>query len=729
MLFRNDIFSYRGRPFRFLHADTEQSIAWAIALDDVLAWPVSLAGDVVHLLNAEVSDTTVRTLNPSAATLRKRDEAYERVHPLVAQVSNIYSPATRGPLVEQRALELGCSKRTLYKDLRRWFQGGQTPDALLGKYYKSGRSADSRAAMPVREVPAQLHGQEDDDKNPYLPAVYQLTAHDLGIFRKHIEMSGGYLKDGRITMTSAYQRLLEQHYSTVDGNGDKYIQLQGNRPTYRQFTHFIRKHYSLETRLRGRRGNKDFELDHAANLGTIIADCRGVGHYYEIDATIVDVYLVSATNMKDIIGKPTLYLIIDRKSRLIVGFYCGLENASWMGAMQAILSIATDKRALCSRYGVVYEPEDWPADKVFPREFLADRGEMLHSNSNKVCDGLAITVTNLPSRMPKWKPVVECGFKLTHEALADVAPSYNPAFNAVKRQGKHYDKDACLTLVQFVGIMLRTIVAHNRKAMLKYSMSLDETSSRVQPIPICLWNHDIPKSAGNLTRYTESQVRQTLLPKEKATVTDKGVFLRGCFYTNSDAEARGWFVLVRNSSQFSITVSFDYRLVDTIWIHSPNSRDALIEAHLTTRSEKFAGMSFAEVAYYVALEKQMATSNLQNRFQTIFEYHEDVDPVVKDAKAALKRAGPKVSRSTRRSDVRRARTESRKQERHELVSTPLSTEPKVVNSAVTSDSQVLDATKVNGLRLVQSESTEHRSDTLLPAERAQELRRKMINGH
>jgi phage shock protein PspC (stress-responsive transcriptional regulator) len=729
LLYRNDIFSLEGRRYRFLHADTQESLAWAIALDDASAWPVDLPSNVIRRLTADGSDTTARTIYSSAAMLLKRDEAYERIHPLVTGGADIYSPVTRGPLVNSRAKQLGCSRVTLYKDLRRWFQGGQTPDALLGHYQNSGRTEVRRTKKVPHEAPLVLEDGDELESSVPKYAIYQLTEEDLRAFRKHIEKSGGYLKDARVTMTSAFQRLLEQHYSTLDGNGDKYIRMVGNRPTYRQFTHFIRKHYSLEARLRGRKGDKDFELENAAKLGTIGADCRGVGHYYEIDATIVDVQLVSTTNVNDIIGKPTLYLVIDRKSRLIVGFYCGLENASWMGAMQAILSIAADKRALCSRYGVVYDPEDWPADKVFPREFLADRGEMLHSNSNNVSDGLAITVTNLPSRMAKWKPVVECGFKLTHEALADVAPSYNPVFNAVKRQGKHYDKDACLTLHEFVGIMLRTIIAHNRKAMPRYNLSLDEVSNRVQPIPIHLWNHDIPKSAGNLTRYNEAQVHQALLPKEKATVTDKGVLFRGCFYTCPEAEARGWFVLARNTSQFSLTVSFDYRLVDRIWVHSPHDRNALLEANLTTRSDKFSGLSFAEVTHYIELEKKMAPSNQQNRLQTNSEYHDDVDPVVQGAKARYKRVGTNGSRSSRKADVKPSRTQNRQKERQDLASAPWPAEQTLGHVVASIDGHVPPTPNTTGLRLVQPAPTGQPSSNLSPAQRAQELRRKMTNDY
>ena len=732
MLLRNDIFTFEQQRYRVLYTHPQQQVVWVIALDDANAWPIELPSAIAHDVSPDDSDTVAPVLNPSTAMLTKRNDAYERIRPLVTSVPHIYDAARRGPLVERRAADFGCSKRTLYKDLRRWFQGGQTPDALLGRYQNSGRRETANTGNRGRKPVPRHDGPADLEEVAFGYDTYQLSEEDLLLFRKHIEKTGGYLKDPRVTQASAYQRLLEEHYTARDGNGDRYIRQVGSRPTYRQFTHFLRKHYSLEARLRSRKGDKDFALENAAKIGSVIGDCRGVGHYYEIDATIVDINVVSKSDVKSIIGKPTLYLIIDRKSRLIVGFYCGLENASWMGAMQAILSIATDKRALCDRYGVKYNPEDWPADRVFPREFLADRGEMLHSNSNNVCDGLAITVTNLPSRMAKWKPVVECGFKLTHESLADVAPSYNPVFNAAKRQGKHFDKDACLTLDEFVGIMLRTIITHNRKAMPKYPLNLEELTAGTQPIPIHLWNHDVPKSAGNLTRYSDAQVRQALLPKEKAVITDKGILFRDCYYTCAEAEARGWFVLARNKSQSEVTVSFDYRLADCILVRSPHDRQAVLEAHLTTRSERFRGLSFAEVKYYIELQKQMLPANVQNRMQTMYEYHQDVDPVVEHAKKRLKLLGPGISRSSRRADVKPARHIARQEERAELAQLHQAIVPVVPkDSATTLAPQPPSTRDRSTLSLVQSGSntSPNSSPAKSPAQRAQELRKKMLNDY
>lgn len=98
------------------------------------------------------------------------------------------------------------------------------------------------------------------------------------------------------------------------------------RPTLRQFKRILKQKFDLETTIRKRAGDKEFEQNHRARLGSMDQDCHGVGHIYEIDATIADVFVVSSRDRSRIIGKPTLYLIYDRRSRLIVGFYVDIVD-------------------------------------------------------------------------------------------------------------------------------------------------------------------------------------------------------------------------------------------------------------------------------------------------------------------------------------------------------------------------------------------------------------------
>src|SRR5690606_4763726 len=123
----------------------------------------------------------------------------------------------------------------------------------------------------------------------------------------------------------------------------------------------FKKEFGLELRNAKRLGKKEYVKVWKPKLSDTIADCAGAGHRYELDATIGDVSIVHAADPATIIGKATVYFIVDRRSRLIVGFYVGLENPCWETAVEAIVSLTEDKQALCERYGVEYDPADWPA--------------------------------------------------------------------------------------------------------------------------------------------------------------------------------------------------------------------------------------------------------------------------------------------------------------------------------------------------------------------------------
>lgn len=695
MLFKNDILLFNGTRHRLLHVEPASDKAWIISIDDVEKWPQEIS--LSYIANQEphpeklVTATAlgeesknsqqrgqsgaiklkrVLSLQPSPAMIRTRDKAIEYIGTLANQVPEIFDDVHRCRLIFEQAQKVGCSTPTLYKYLRRFWVGGQTPSALLGNFHRCGRSdaniTAGRGAKPE-----------------FGRSIYQLTQRDFVAFERVIK--GIYLKDSRWNMTKVHQHLLEKYYQIPDGNGDMHILPEGERPTFKQFEYHLRKTYPLEARLRGREGGKDFERDHRAVLGTVLADCLGVGHYYEADATIADVYLVACENIQKIIGKPTIYLIIDRKSRLIVGWYVGLENASWICAMQAMFSISQDKQQLCARLGVNYNPNDWPAHQVFPKEFLADRSELLTKTSNQITTELACTVTNVPSKRADWKPVVECGFKQTRMILQDGTPGFDPPENAKKRQGKHYEKDACLTLMQFEAIVLHSIIAHNRSPLSGYLLNLKEIGNDVKPMPVALWNHDIVERAGLLTRYSEERVRMALLPRGDATVSEEGIMFGSCNYTCQEAVEGGWFVTGRKN-RFKVTVSFDGRLVDTIYVHDPYLAGVVYQCKLTPRSNRYVGLSFNEVKAIEKFQRMLAPSIRQDQVQVLADFHGSTKPIIDKALKNLKAADLKVSRTARRADTKESRIDELRTERQELASAPnptLTTTPaQVVSFAV-----------------------------------------------
>lgn len=652
MLFQNDIFAGTdGVRYRVLTVEASQDRAWVIALDNAHAWPEPRTWSGIAQQQAAATQNNEQaqlTFSVSLAQKSRAHQAYEALQPLLAEVPAIYVPASRSRLIKEHTVRSGVSGRTLREYLREYWQGGQTQSALFGNWHKCGNTttltdkANPRGRKPVN-------------------GSYAIFNVNDSIKAKFEDASSWYLKDERRTITAAYSYLLRTHFSRPDGNDSLFINLMGERPTLRQFDYHLRKHYPIERRLRARKGDKDFERDHRAKLGSARFDCQGVGDAYEIDATIADIFLVSKDDRNRIIGKPTVYIIIDRRSGLITGFYVGLENASWNAARLAILSIVADKADLCRRYGIAYDSGDWPAHGIMPRQFYADRGEMISEASSQIVFGLHSIVTNIPSLRPDWKPFVECGFKLMHQTLAEHAPGFDPSSNFTKRRGKHYEKDACLTLHEFTTIMVEHVIAHNRKPKKDLELSTSELMSEVIPAPVELWNFDIQTRSGYLSRSSELEAKFKLLPTEKATVTEKGIHFHHCYYTCAEAIKKGWFVQGRKK-RFTVDISYDPRLMDTIYIHDSTDKN-YIRADLTEVSQrKYAGLSAKEVQIYKHLEKKTLSDSEQIRRQVELEHFQRITPTIENAKASLKRL-PKESRTARKADIKDDRMQALRDER------------------------------------------------------------------
>jgi len=658
LLYPNDIFEMPdGTLHRLLYVAEGGGMAWVIALKEKRALPVRIP--YAHALT--LTPTSKRlggaisspTLNPSRASEALRDRAWERIAPLVAN-TGIFESTTRGCLLRERASQTKCSQNTLLKDLRRYWQGGQTRNALLGDYANSGR-VDSRQQSRGRHTKTGK-------------APFKLQEADRKVLDK---ASKFYLKKEYRTLDDAYQWMLERYYTYADGNGESFIKPALERPTLKQLSYWLKTRYTLEHKLRARKGNKDFERDHRQRLGSIQLDCHGAGHMYEIDATIADVYLVSSSDRTVIVGKPTLYLIIDRATRLIVGWYVGYENPCWSAAMQAILSIAEDKATICKRHGITYDPADWPAHGVQPEMFLADQGEMASKNARRITNGLRAMVTNVPGLRPDWKPLVECGFKMMHQVISPDLPAYDPPSNQKRRRGKAYYRDATLNLEEFTSLIIKAIVTHNRTMQTNFELSVSQVAEGVRPVPRELWFHEIRTRVGALARFDADTVRLELLPRETGTVTDHGIEIRGCTYTFPEAEKKGWFVQARNK-RFKVDISLDYRLCDEVLVHDPDMRGRVYTARLTPRCAEFRGMSFAEVAQHISAIKALVANAEQEKRQNRFDYHKHSTPIIEDAERELRTAsqGRTLSRNARKKNIAHDRATELQLERSRTAGVP-----------------------------------------------------------
>lgn len=656
MLFQNQVVQLDGQRLRLVHIEASQQIAWCIDVDDELAWPESFPYADIESLPV-VTPTMGETVDISSSRLEMRDKAWARLQPLLADTAVLLDPRERHFVLDTHAEQIGCSKRTLYKDLRRYWQRGMDKNALLADYDKSGRSRKTTDSGETCITDGRGRKLKSGSQ------AYQLTQKDASHLASVIDRN--YLGSEVFSFTDAYQKLVEKHYCYEDSNLQKHILPPGERPSLRQFRYFLNKNFDIETIKRRRHGDADYAREHRAVLGTVMADCQGVGHYYEIDATVADVYLAAKDDRSKIIGKPTLYLIIDRQSRLVVGFYMGLEHPSWNGALQAILSISESKEALCRHYGVEYDPADWPAHQVMPKEFLGDRGEMISTKSTAIVDGMELTATNTPGQRCEWKPLVECGFKLVHGLLRADTPAYDPPSNATRRRGKHYEKNASLNVREFGQLILDTIIAYNKREIKDYPLSPAELMAGVRPSPIDLWNHGIVTRSGVLRRYEAATIRYALLRKHKATVSERGIEFKGCFYSMPQAIQEKWFEHGR-VRRFDVTVSYDTRLVDTVYVHPRNGKGAPMVASLTARSTAYAGLSFDEVRYLELLREAVRYESGEQRLSNAIELSRKIQPTVAHATKLMKAQVKGATRTARKASIKPQREAERLRERQSL---------------------------------------------------------------
>lgn len=708
MIFLNDVLQglYGEHLFRILTVENMENRVWLIQLGDTHAWPfprnleklVSLvkAGSIKSV-NGPSSTTTC---SPSEAAQRRRDILWSLVEPLLSN-PEIYIPHKRALLVKHRAQEASCSKQTLYTCLRRYWQNGLSKNALIPNFHKCASKpgqTGNRGRKPLYRT----------------GPIYQVSNDDLNTITKFLRLT--YVKQETMTIPAAYQRYLEKHHTFTDGNLQMHIKADGEKPTLKQFTRVLKSALKSDEIYRGKHGDKAYERNKRPRLGSVGVDAKHIGDFYEIDATIADVFLASSVDPSKLVGKPTLYLVFDRFSRLIVSFHVSLETASWETARIAIANISADKQKLCLEHDITYHPEDWPAHGLFPRAFLADRGEILSKNSNVIINGMEITVANLPSQRPDHKPIVECGFKQIQSSFREGMPGYEPPEQHGKRRTKRYNQEACLTLKQFTAVLLSTIITHNRKVMANYTPTVDQLSDRLVPTPIAIWGHNVVRHSGALRRFEDTIVRHALLPRGVATVSREGIEFGGCYYTCPEAKQQGWFLGGNRNKSFKVEVSFHPSNVNEIYIYGMNKESTAIQASLLEKSVAFAGMSFDEVRLLQSEHAKMLSRYKTHNQQLELENHAQIDPVVAKAYSLMKSSTQRQSLRSRTSQTKAYRELEKRLEQQN-------------NSEAQQGSYPIEPEPCKVRPITQSRQPTQAAPQETPEEKRQRLKKEALNAH
>lgn len=676
MLRINDVYQYQDLSIRILKILSEH-IVW-IDINDVKALPENISKmELFHAIESfdvfRIEDPfqDIALIQPEKDSISqlKRDENYNLIKNIVDH-EQFYIPSARSSLINEIINSKKSTKQTIYRLLRQYWQRGQTPNALIPNYQNSG-------AKGSKKVASQKLGR----KRLYKEGTGAIITQEIErLF--HLTISKYLLSNKKHTLKYAnreFQKIYRTLYPDIP---------ETEYPTLRQFQYFYHREYNEVTRLQKRSNDIEYSKDLRQLHSTVNTQVLGPGSRYEIDATIADIYLVSNLDRSRIIGRPTIYFVIDVFSRMVTGLYIGLENASYKTSIQALYCAFTDKVALCKKYGIDITYENWPCVGL-PDAILADRAELFGHQVENLEKSFSIRLENAPPYRGDLKPIVESRFKLIQAEFKPFAKGVVQGVITKKRGGKDYRLDATLNLDEFTQIILLSVLKYNQFHQISnYDRDIDLPHD-LPAIPIALWNWGIQHRTGKLRTASDKAVYIALLPREKATLSNRGLKVFGVTYTCPELYEQGWLHRQNtiNRPKF-LYAAYDPSNAEKIYVFYEQSSLKYWEATISDYSREFRGYSFWEVWQINSIQKKtfekkdiknnLAQSDLEQKIMDIIQ------------QASIETPLPTQSQKSRIAGIKSNRSHEKELERSKLkgaASSVIDTAKSIMKPGIIQDAQ------------------------------------------
>jgi len=532
------------------------------------------------------------TTNADPKHLKKRDHAWEIIGPIV-EIPNLFKDIhSRAQAIKKASAQ--ASEKHIYALLRKYWQGGQTKDALIPRYHRCGSRGTLRAGKTRKTGPKS--------KSPHARGK-QLTEQDLAHIDHGITLFYESQKAPsiRVAYRQTIQRFYHEGFTHENGVAVPLIKPPHELPSIEQFRNRLKTTRNPATLLLKRRGERRFNLEHRAVLGH--HKVLGPGSHYAIDFTIADVYVVSSIDRTQTICRPTIYLIVDYFSHLITGINVTIEHGNYVNAGLAVENAASSKADFCRRHGIHITDEEWPAQHL-PTALLADRGELRGPIANTLVETLGIRLDNTPPYRADLKGLVERTFGLLNTELLHLLPG-----RVRKNQNRGDEKPAehaDLTIQELTTLVIKWALLRNQNTLNEFRP--DKDTMEVTPTPLALWNWGIANRSGSLRSFPSEHIKKAVLPLEKAAITRRGIRFKGNYYTCQTATENQWFVL-EDGKRRSITCHYDPRDASFIYLGSSAGFE---QCHLIDPSDLAHKKTWKELEIFHAkqmVKKTEATAN------------------------------------------------------------------------------------------------------------------------
>lgn len=586
----------------------------------------------------------------SPAHRAKRNEQFELIRCLINNPHFLLDIVSceRSKLVARHADQRGVYVQKIYRSLNQYWRYGQEINALLPAYKNCGGSGMSRpSGSKKRGAPIQL-------STPCLtaPSGVNTTEEDKVKFLLGMKKYG--LKGKEVCLTRVYDQTLKEFYAAEIQSAEREDR-EPEIPGLRAFRYWIKKLIPEAELIRKQTTAGDFDRNRRGLRGAATDHTEVPGSCFELDATVLDVHIVSEFNRNHVLGRPTVYCVVDKESRMIVGLHVSMEYASWRAGRQALVNSFTSKKSYCAGFGIQIEESDWPCHHI-PQRLLCDRGEFICNKPEELVVPLIGHLSIAPPYRAELKGIVERRFgilneKLVHELMGTT-------------RGRHYIRgdrdprlDAALTLREVNALLIDQVLDHNSAffdGLAAQTTLLVE--SALSPTPLNYWNIHLKKHRHALNRGDEAEIRARLLPVDHVSMTSKGIRLNDDMYYGCDRiEFEDWKVIARSNGRWKLEALIDQDNASSIYVRL-HPREGFTRCTLMSRSAQFRERHRADVLYFEdwkKIEKQQARPTSES-----VERHNRRKGITANAQAELKKATPPKTKSERTAGIKKRRREA-----------------------------------------------------------------------
>lgn len=611
--------------------------AWQRLLDEQLIQPTELTLRPFALQNEETLPEEYKAI---------RAKSWGIIEPLVGEkmIPWIYLRLHRGPALAQRATALNIAPSQLRRKLYQYWAYGSTPNALLPCYDLCGPqgSREERRQKPTTGKRGRKPIRAQFDSSPEKVGIAGASVR-----ARMIAGITEFLQEGT-PVTKAYDETITKHFNKgYEQHGQLTVAIRPaahEKPSLRQFRYLVKElDYDLSL-TKKQIDTATWSLAFRGALGSSRNRLFGPCARFEIDATIMDIYLVSVFNSAWIIGRPVLYVIVDVFSGMVVGFHLGLEGPSWEGARLALFNAFSNKVEFCKSFGVNIQPEDWPCHHL-PHKLLGDNGELISKASDTLPKTLGIDVENAAVQRADWKANIEQQFHLINAGTVQFLPgALVQRKREVRKRGNPLD--ACLNLRQLTAILIRRFLKFNRSRYKADRLPPEMIGEGLlDATPLAIWNWGLANKTGRARKEDSQTVWTVLLPQETASIRHKGIFFEGRHYINDRLCREEWFARIRTKGKYEkIEIRHLPYAPKQIWIKNHETRQ-WEACHLVEHEQHFAEARVEEIWDQIQILNHAAERKQDEQRQINARLDAECEAIIEQAQAAAKDARQGLSKA------------------------------------------------------------------------------------